>query len=259
MIKKKKFEYSPVELFLSTIDKNTEKKEFILELESQFDDFFGNKNGKVLLYTSSERNKSETESLHHTSIQDIKKYYLEDVSILYDKIDFSRVDVEHRSSSELNITFWRSFSWGGTGYSVYIRIITDDEYNKILSEIENLAITKVDENIKNYYYKLLQESCCIQSIENLQKKVLNKLNNIFVDVLSNLEDDLNEYISLKDNDILNLIFEKLNEDNDETYLIFKDLIKGEYVNIDCIKFSLNGKIFLTFKRTTKIKYNFEYE
>lgn len=260
MTKTKKYEHSPIELMLSTIDKVSEKQEFMVELSTQFDEFFVGKSGKVLLYTSSDRNKIEEDKFHHMSIYNIKKYYLEDISSLYDKINFNRIDIEHRSDSELNIVFWKPCSESSSnGYSVYIRYISDEEYDKILNDIANLNICKIDKNIQNYYCKILQESYWKVSIEDLQKKVLNRLNSLIREILYKMEGDLNEYCSLKDNDVLELIQNELEESNDETYILFKKLIKYNYESSDCIKFLLNGEVFFSFKRVTNIQYNFEYE
>ena len=245
-----------------TIYAQKEEKEIVInKIKEIFDKKFSDKK-YMLLYYYPGNEMDEDEYFHKNLGPRIIKKIFSEISNLYDMFNFDSIQIENRKD-EFKIIFWvPQGSHAHNGHSVGFRYCPTEDFNSVKKEISKLECSEV---IKNFYLYYLNNISFTPSLEIIKSLAIDKLKSFFSDIICSIEYELEEYMSLKDNDIINKIIEAIDEieDNDEekkVYLMFSENIEMKYYSDDILKIYLEEKILIgTYKRTIKTEYFLDFE
>lgn len=241
--------------FTNQENKEAEKEEFMKEFSSIWDETLGKIDG-ICLYLSSANRKIKDEEYHHKRLSDVKELYLSELSEIFDRTRFSKVEIRRPSSisDELEVVLWVQITEGAAnGHAVYVRFCTDETYENVKHALEN---EETSERVKSMYLDKLANTFFEPDAERIKKSVDSEIKDIISDAISEVKDNWISSFSLRKNDALEEILEVLEEST--LYQDIKDILTSEYKDDDLIIFSLNGvsEPIMTLNRQTIVTHDF---
>ena len=243
--------------FTNQENKETEKEEFMKEFSNIWDETLGKIDGICLYFTSANR-KLRDEEYHHKNLSDLKELYLSELSEIFDKTNFSKVEIRRPSSisDELEVVLWVQITEAAAnGKAVYVRFCTNEIYENVKNALEN---EEASEKVKNMYLSKLANTFFEPDAEKIKESVDSEIKDMILDAISEVKDNWISSLSLRKNDALEDIVEVLEEST--LYQDIKDILTSEYKDDDLIIFSLKkvSEPIMTLSRQTVVTHNFAW-